>query len=66
MCPVSVSVILYSMGTSTPEDAPRGLRFLYSRNHLNVATSRTRCLAAVVSSPELFRVRARTPEQCDS
>lgn len=54
---------LYSMATSTPEDAPRGLRFLYSRNRLNVATSRARCIAAVVSSSELFRVRAHTPEQ---
>jgi len=56
-------ICLYSMATSTPEDAPRGLRFLYSRHRLNVATSRARCVAAVVSSPELFRVRARTPEQ---
>ena len=37
--------------------------FLYSRNRLNVATSRARCVAVVVASPDLFRVRARTPEQ---
>lgn len=54
---------LYSMASSTPEDAPRGMSFLYSRNRLNVATSRARCVAAVVASPELLRVRARTPEQ---
>jgi uncharacterized protein len=37
--------------------------FLYSRNRLNVATSRARCLAVVVASPALLRVRARTPAQ---
>ena len=37
--------------------------FLYSRNRLNVATSRARCVAIVVASPDLLRVRARTPEQ---
>ena len=57
--PVSV----YSMATSSPEDAPRGMEFLYSLNRLNVATSRARCLAVVVASPALIRVRARTPRQ---
>jgi hypothetical protein len=37
--------------------------FLYSRNRLNVATSRARCIAVVVGSPDLWRVQARTPEQ---
>ena len=44
-------VSIYAMGTSTPEDAPRGTEFLYSLNRLNVATSRARCVAAVVCSP---------------
>jgi uncharacterized protein len=57
--PVSV----YSMATSTSEDAPRGMECLYSLNRLNVATSRARCLAAVVANPALVRVRARTPRQ---
>ena len=56
-------ISLYSMTTSSPELAPRGMDFLYSRNRLNVATSRARCVAVVVASPDLFRVRARTPEQ---
>ena len=30
--------------SSSPEDAPRGMEFLYSLNRLNVATSRARCL----------------------
>ncbi len=56
-------VSIYSMTTSSPEDAPRGMEFLYSLNRLNVATSRARCLAVVVASPDLVRVRARTPRQ---
>ena len=56
-------ICIYSMTTSSPEHAPRGMEFLYSRNRLNVATSRARCVAIVVASPDLFRVRARTPEQ---
>jgi uncharacterized protein len=54
---------IYSMATSSPELAPRGMDFLYSRHRLNVATSRARGVAIVVASPDLFRVRARTPEQ---
>jgi len=56
-------ISLYSLTTSSPELAPRGLDFLYSRNRLNVATSRARCVAIVVGSPDLWRVRARTPSQ---
>jgi uncharacterized protein len=56
-------ISLYSLTTSSPELAPRGMDFLYSRNRLNVATSRARCVAVVIGSPDLFRVRARTPEQ---
>ena len=56
-------VSIYSMTSSSPEDAPRGMSFLYSRNRLNVATSRARCVAVVVAAPALLRVRARTPEQ---
>ena len=39
------------------------MEFLYSLNRLNVATSRAQCLAVVVASPGLFRVRCRTPRQ---
>ena len=56
-------ISLYSMTTSSPELAPRGMDFLYSRNRLNVATSRARCIGIVVASPDLFRIRARTPAQ---
>jgi len=57
--PISV----YSLTTSSPELAPRGMDFLYSRNRLNVATSRARCITVVAASPDLLRVRARTPDQ---
>ena len=57
------AVVLYSMTTSSPEEAPHGMEFLYSLNRLNVATSRAKCLAVLVASPELLRVRCRTPRQ---
>jgi uncharacterized protein len=56
-------ISIYSMTSSSAEDAPRGMAFLYSRNRLNVATSRARCVAVVVASPELQRVRARSVEE---
>ena len=56
-------ISLYSLTTSSPELAPRGMDFLYSRHRLNVATSRARGVAIVVAAPDLLRVRARTPEQ---
>lgn len=56
-------VVIYSMASSTAEDAPRGMEFLYDLRRLNVATSRARCLAILVSSPELVRVLCRTPHQ---
>jgi uncharacterized protein len=57
------AVVIYSMATSSPEDAPRGMEFLYSLNRLNVATSRARCLAIIVASPRLFAPECRTPRQ---
>jgi predicted RecB family nuclease len=56
-------VVIYSMATSTPEDAPRGMEFLYSLNRLNVATSRARCACILVASPRLFEPECRSPRQ---
>jgi uncharacterized protein len=56
-------VVIYSMATSRPEDAPRGMEFLYSPNRLNVATSRARCAAILVASPALFEPECRSPRQ---
>lgn len=56
-------VVIVSMATSSPENVPRGLDFLYSQNRLNVAISRARCLSILVASPKLFSARAATIEQ---
>ena len=51
------------MATSTADEAPRGMEFLYSLHRLNVATSRARCVAAIVANPALLTPDCRTPEQ---
>ena len=56
-------VVFFSMATSSGEDAPRDVGFLFSRNRLNVAISRARCLAYLVCAPALFETRAKTLEQ---
>jgi uncharacterized protein len=58
-------VVFYSMTTSTPEDAPRGMEFLYSLNRLNVASSRAQCVTVLVASPALFEVQCKTPRQME-
>lgn len=54
------AVVLFSMTTSSGEDVSRGKDFLFSRNRLNVAISRARCLAYLVCTDELLNTRART------
>ena len=56
-------VVIYSMTTSSPEEAPRGMEFLYSLNRLNVATSRARCACILVANPRLFEPECRSPRQ---
>jgi uncharacterized protein len=56
-------VVIYSLTTSSPEDAPRGMEFLYSLNRLNVATSRAMSTVILVGSPLLFEADCRTPRQ---
>jgi len=56
-------VVIYSMATSSPEDAPRGMEFLYSINRFNVATSRARCAVILVANPRLFEPECQTPRQ---
>jgi uncharacterized protein len=57
------AVVFYSMASSSAEDVPRGLDFLFSRNRLNVAISRAKCLAYLVASPRLLEANCRTVEQ---
>jgi uncharacterized protein len=49
-------VVLISMATSSAEHMPRDIEFLFSRNRLNVAISRARCLSIVVASPGLLEM----------
>src|SRR6266699_181325 len=56
-------VVIYSMATSSVDDAPRGMDFLFSLNRLNVAASRAQGLVQLVCSPELLKARCRTPDQ---
>jgi predicted RecB family nuclease len=57
------TVSFFSMASSSGEQVPRGLEFLFSRNRLNVAVSRARCLAYVVASPRLLEADCKTVEQ---
>jgi predicted RecB family nuclease len=56
-------VVIYSLTTSSPEDAPRGMEFLYSLNRLNVATSRAQAVVILVGSPRLLEPECRSPRQ---
>jgi len=48
------AAVLVSMASSSADDAPRGIDFLFSRNRLNVALSRARCLSVIFCSPALL------------
>lgn len=56
-------VVVFSMASSSGEEIPRGLEFLFSRNRLNVAISRAKAQAVLVCSPRLLETRCRTVEE---
>jgi superfamily I DNA and/or RNA helicase len=56
-------VVICSLTTSSPEEAPRGMEFLYSPNRLNVAVSRAKTACILVGSPALFEPECRSPAQ---
>ena len=56
-------VVVYSMTSSSADDAPRGMSFLYNLNRLNVATSRAKAMCILVASPRLLEPECRTVEQ---
>ncbi|MEK6795931.1 MAG: TM0106 family RecB-like putative nuclease [Spirochaetota bacterium] len=56
-------VVIVSMTTSDENELPRHLEFLFSKNRLNVAISRAKCLAIVVANPLLTAIKCTTPEQ---
>lgn len=58
-------VVLVSMATSSGDDLPRNIEFLYSRNRLNVAISRARCLAVIFANPRLLEIPCSTIDQME-
>lgn len=56
-------VVLITMATSSGDELPRDIEFLYSKNRLNVSISRAKCLAVVVANPALMAVKCKTIEQ---
>jgi uncharacterized protein len=56
-------VVIFSMATSTPEDAPRSMEFLYSLNRMNVAVSRAKAVFILVANPKLFEPDCKSPGQ---
>ena len=56
-------VVFFTMTTSSSEHMPRSADFLFSRNRLNVAISRARCLAYLVCTEELLNSRAKDVPQ---
>ena len=57
------AIVIYSTATSSHEDAPHGMEFLFSRHRLNVATSRARSVCILVGNPQLFEPVCHTPDQ---
>ncbi len=57
------AVVFYSMATSSGEDMPRNMEFLFERNRFNVAISRARAVSVLVCSPRLLDISCRSPEE---
>jgi hypothetical protein len=57
------AVVFFTMTTSSSDYMPRSAEFLFSRNRLNVAISRARCLAYLVCTEDLLNSRARSVEE---
>ncbi len=56
-------VVIYTMATSSEDDLPHDMAFLFSRNRLNVAISRAQGLAFLVASPKLLDAGALSIDQ---
>ncbi len=56
-------IVMLSMCSSSVDASPRGAEFLFSRNRINVAVSRAKCLAIIVGNPGLRLTRAATLEK---
>ena len=55
--------VIVSMATSSGDYLPRYMEFLFSKNRLNVALSRARCLALLVANTKLMAINCHTVEQ---
>jgi uncharacterized protein len=55
--------VVVSLASSSGEEAPRGLSFVFNRNRINVATSRAQCRVELVCSPRLLEAECKTVEQ---
>ncbi len=55
-------VVFFATGASTPDDASRGVSFVFDRQRFNVAISRARALAVLVGSPALLAHRCGSVE----
>lgn len=56
-------VIIYSVATSSLEEAPRGMDFLFSPHRFNVAVSRARTRFIMVANPAIFEAECKSPHQ---
>jgi len=56
-------VMIYSVATSSPQEAPRGMDFLYSPNRFNVAVSRAKAMFILVAAPAIFEPDCNSPAQ---
>ncbi|NKM14659.1 TM0106 family RecB-like putative nuclease [Rhizobium laguerreae] len=56
-------ICLVSMTTSSGEELPRDISFLFSLNRINVAVSRAQAAAMVFASPLLLQTSCRTIEE---
>ncbi|HZZ65590.1 MAG TPA: AAA domain-containing protein, partial [Candidatus Baltobacteraceae bacterium] len=55
-------VVFYSMATSSGDDMPRDVKFLFEPNRFNVAISRARALSVLLCSPSLLDVSCSTTQ----
>ena len=58
------AVVFFSMATSSGGTCRADVGFLFSRNRLNVAISRARCLAYLVCAPALLAARGARSSRC--
>jgi uncharacterized protein len=57
------AVVFYSMATSSGEDVPRDVGFLFEANRFNVAISRARAMSVLACSPDLLDTQCRNAEE---